>query len=67
MSADEFHKISEHEDVLYAEHVRLYNEACTFMYREVFSKAPESECMDWIYYDYDGLMRDLADIARGDY
>lgn len=67
VSDEEFHKVSKREDELYAEHVRLCHEARALMSREVFSKASESECMDWIYHDYDGLIRDLADIACGDY
>ena len=67
VSAEDFHEASEREDALYAQHVRLCEEACALMSDEVFSEACKAECMDWMYRDFDALMSDLADIARGDY
>ena len=67
VSAEDFHDVSEREDTLYAEHVRLCDEVCALMSSEVFSEATKAECMDWMYDEYDALMADLADIARGDY
>lgn len=67
VSSEDFHEVSKREDALYAEQVRLCEEACALMSGEVFSETTKAECMDWVYDEYDALMSDLADIARGDY
>lgn len=45
----------------------LYAKAMKLMTEEVFAEVTEYDVMDWMYDEYDGLMADLADIARGDY
>lgn len=37
------------------------------MVEEIFADTNEYDVMDWMYDEYDALMSDLADIARGDY
>lgn len=67
---------------LEGEHERLRDAAIEVMVHDVFDFAGPScpdhlrclsdghgylDCMDWMYHDYDALMADLADIARGDF
>lgn len=67
VSAEDFHEASEREDELDAKQDALIDEACALMSDEVFSEATKVECMLWARNDFDALMSDLADIARGDY
>ena len=46
---------------------KLYAKAMKLMTEEVFADVTEYDVMDWMYDEYDALMSDLADIARGDY
>lgn len=46
---------------------KLYAKAMKLMTKEVFADTNEYDVMDWMYDEYDALMSDLADIARGDY
>lgn len=46
---------------------KLYAKAMKLMTKEVFADTDEYDVMDWMYDEYDALMSDLADIARGDY
>ena len=45
---------------------KLYAKAMKVMTEDVFADVTEYDVMDWMYDEYDGLMADLADIARGD-
>ena len=49
------------------QYIDLANKATRVMKLFVFSDTEGYEIRDWIADDFDGLMADLADIARGDY
>lgn len=49
------------------EYIRIANAATIVMKLHVFNETEDFEILDWIDDDFDVLMSDLADIARGDY
>lgn len=54
-------------DLLTDQYIDLSYEATRVMKLFVFRDTEKPEIHDWIDDDFDGLMADLADIARGDY